>query len=352
MNEKTSQFTGKHKLDGTWVSALGAKIGLPIYERFAVCEKPEAGKTAKGDAFVTVVLADKTGHVKLKIWAVPRYEVEKTLARFEVGRVYVFEAQVREYKGRAELHMSWPSNGTGWPWPCETTDFFEEDFCDVPSDRTVVPIAEMLEYVGKTIEAIKHDGYRLMLMRLFTPELTAKFERWPAAKKFHHACIGGLLQHVFEMLKMAETVIALNPKLNADLLRTAIILHDIGKLDEYTLGMQIGYNEDAFAVGHMVIAIKRIMFVIMDRAIGGALDGKDFFALFGENEKDLTALEHLIMSHHGPIELGHGSAVSPKTPEAVALYHLDLLSSKVNESIWKDAKPPGTIRSAQVPGKH
>lgn len=334
MNDKSSQFTGKHKLDGTWVKELGAKIGLSVYERFAVCEKPAAGKTAKGDAFVTVELGDKTGHVKLKVWSVPRYEVEKTLARFEMGRVYVFEAQVREYKGRAELHMNWPPNGAGWPWLCEATDYFEQDFCDVSSDRTTVPIPEMLEYVRRTIETIKHEGYRLILSRMFTPELKEKFARWPAAKKFHHACIGGLLQHVFEMLKMAETVVALNPKLNADLLRTAIILHDIGKLDEYTLGMQIGYNEDAFSVGHMVIAVKRIMFAVMSQALQKADEGKDIVALFGENEKDLTALEHLILSHHGPVELGHGSPVSPRTPEAVALYHLDLLSSKVNEAIW------------------
>ena len=338
MNEKTSQFTGKHKTEDTWAKDLTKLVGLPIYERFAVCEKPEAGKTAKGDAFVTVGLGDKTGHVKLKVWAVPRYEVEKTLAHFEVGRTYVFEAQVREYKGRAELHMSWPSNGTGWPWLCAETDYFEEDFCDVPSDRTAVPIVEMIEYVEKIIASIKHEGYRLILMSVFTTDLKAKFARWPAAKKYHHACIGGLLQHVYEMLKAADVVLALNPTLNADLLRTAIILHDIGKLDEYTLGMQIGYNEDAFAVGHMVIAVKRIMLAVMDKALLDAQEGKDVCVLFGENKKDLTALEHLILSHHGPIELGHGSTVSPKTPEAVALYQLDLLSSKVNEAIWFEKK--------------
>ena len=58
------------------------------------------------------------------------------------------------------------------------------------------------------------------------------------------------------------------------------------------------------------------------------------------DEKDVLALEHLILSHHGPVALGFGSAVSPKTPEAVALYRLDELSAQVNGVLWgKDAKP-------------
>jgi len=277
---------------------------------------------------LNVELGDKTGHVKLKVWGVPRYEVEKALAHFQSGGVYALEAQVREYKERTELHMNWPANGTGLPWLCVETDFFEEDFCDVPDDRTTVSIPDMTRYLMDVIAGVKHEGYRRILGYAFSEERMKRFAKWPAAKKFHHACIGGLLQHVYEMLKTAEVVIALNPQLNADLLRTGIIFHDIGKLQEYTLGMQIGYNADAFAVGHMVLAIKEIFLWVMkaelDRA---ALD-----------TKDVTALEHLVLSHHGPIESGYGSAVSPATPEAVALYHLDQLSAQVNNAIWSEKK--------------
>ena len=333
MNEKTSQFTGKHKLDGTWVSELEKKVGLSVYERFAVCDKPTSSATKKGDAFLTVELGDKTGHVKLKVWNVPRYETDKAMAHFEQGKVYVFDVQVREYKERAELNMNWPANGTGWPWLCAETDFFMEDFCDVPSNRTTMPIPDMVRYLRGVIAGIKHDGYRRILGYAFSEERLAIFSKWPASRKHHHACIGGLLQHVYEMLKLVEVMIALNPQLNADLLRTAIAFHDIGKLQEYTLGMHIGANDDAFAVGHMVIAVKEIFLCVMKAELDqAALD-----------PKDVTSLEHLIMSHHGPVELGYGSAVSPKTPEAVALYRLDELSAQVNGAIWsKDAKPRKT----------
>ena len=336
MNEKTSQFTGKHKLDGTWVSELEKKVGLSVYERFAVCDKPTSSATKKGDAFLTVELGDKTGHVKLKIWNVPRYETDKALAHFEQGKVYVFEAQVHEYKERAELHMNWPTNGCCLPWRCLETGFVMEDFCDVPSNRTTMPIPDMVRYLRGVIAGIKHDGYRRILGYAFSEERLAIFSQWPAARKHHHACIGGLLQHVYEMLKLTDVLIDLNPELNADLLRAGVIFHDIGKLQEYTLGMHVGANDDAFAVGHMALAIKELVYWQMKAALEKVMI----------EEKDMVALEHLILSHHGPVALGFGSAVNPKTPEAVALYRLDELSAQVNGAIWgKDAKPRPLRRS-------
>lgn len=326
MNEKTSQFSGRHKGQGTWVKDLSTRVGRQIYERFMVLNRPELRQARNQDWFLSVELGDKTGTIQLRIWKIPELEKDRVCSWFVEEGVYAIGARVDEYKDQTQLSMTWDQRKP-LPWKCEfsgdpeTTDYFLDDFVQLHEDWQAFPAERMVKYVEAVIDSMSPPGYRALLKSFWDdPEWQGRFVRWPAGKFHHHAFLGGLLQHVYEMLMFVDNfgVVAGYPELNVDLLRTGTILHDIGKLSEYLVGAQIRYNEEAFKLGHMVIAVREIDRRVREQAV-----------LISEGE--LEALYHLILSHHGEMEAGHGSVISPATYEARVLARLDHFSAELNK---------------------
>ena len=329
MNEITSQFTGKHKFVGTWVKELKAFVGRAIYERFMVYARPELKKTKKGANYLTVEVGDKTGRVVFQIWDIPEYDKEMVVEFFIVEQVYAFEANISEFNGSIQLSMNWSDWQQKKPWLCESGDFFPDDFCEIAQGWTIAPPAEMIRSLDETIQSVQHPGYKKILESFWSDsDWREKFICWPAAKRYHHAYYGGLLEHVYEMLQAANSFVAHYPNLNLDLLRTAIILHDTGKFSEYRLGYKIESVPRGFLIGHMVDAVMRIDQMVRTDRIEIPVE-------------DLINLFHLILSHHGEVELGFGSAVSPQIAEAAVLYQLDQLSSKTNTEYLKRKREQG-----------
>lgn len=326
MIEITSQFTGKHKLDGTWVKELKALIGRTVYERFMVYSRPELKRTKKRANYLTVEVGDKTGRVVLQVWDIPEYEKEMAVEFFIVEQIYAIEAKVSEFNGSVQLNMNWSDWPQKKPWLCESGDFFPDDFCEIAEGWTIIDPVQMEKCLAEIIRGIAHLGCKKIL-EAFWDDLAwrEKFLRFPAAKWYHHAYFAGLLEHVYEMLQAANAFVAHYPNLNLDLLRTAIILHDVGKFGEYELGYRIESLPKGFLVGHMVNAVMQIDRMVRAKQIEIA-------------EDDLTNLFHLILSHHGEIELGFGSAVSPELAEASVLFQLDQLSAKTNERYLKQRR--------------
>jgi len=325
MRDKSSQFSGKHKVNGGWVKDLSEMIGREIYERFIICGKPEIKRTKKGDTcFLTVKIGDKTGETELKVWQIPIPEADKVMAWFEAGKVYALETTVREYNNKVQLNMTWERDHVNRPWHCESTDYFEDDFNMITEWPFGFSLETLAGRINELIINMKHPGYRAILVSFWlNSDWLTQFKKWPAAKHRHHAYIGGLLHHVFEMLEIMMGYSALGyEQLNLDLLAIGIILHDIGKLDEYKLGLQISYDEDIGKIGHSARAVELIDRAVWERKID-------------ISEADVRALKHLILSHHGDVENGFGSAISPQTPEARLLHCLDMMSAKTNEEYFK-----------------
>ncbi|MBT6574319.1 HD domain-containing protein [Candidatus Falkowbacteria bacterium] len=324
MKKVLSQFSGKHKSENGWVDSLLGQVGRRIYERFMVYEPPSVRRTRNGDSsYLTVTVGDKTGQVELRVWQIPIMEEGRAIGMFDVGQVYAITAQVDQFKDKVQLSMNWPEKKGNWPRVCQQTDdldqteWFDEDFDQIPDGWTQLSVEEMWTYLGLVISQIQHVGFK-KLLQLILMENENAFKRWPAGKWYHHAYYGGLLQHVYEMLRGAELMAELYPALDLDLLNTAIILHDFGKLKDYQLTLQIEYNQrTGFNVGHMTNAI-----LLIDRTIR--------LHSLKINEEEQADLCHLINAHHGEVESGFGSSVSPNLPEAVVLHHLDLVSSKTN----------------------
>jgi 3'-5' exoribonuclease len=129
----------------------------------------------------------------------------------------------------------------------------------------------------------------------------------------HHAYLGGLLEHVIGLCGLARQIAAHYPELDVDVLLTAAILHDVGKLDELCYERAIGYTIEGQLLGHIMMEFETVS-KAMD-----AIEG------FPANLK--TVVQHLLISHHGQYEFG-----SPKLPlirEALAFHYMDDLDSKL-----------------------
>jgi 3'-5' exoribonuclease len=154
---------------------------------------------------------------------------------------------------------------------------------------------------------------QLVLGIIANPETARGYKRAPAAKVMHHAYLGGLLEHVISLCGMARRVATHYPELDVDLLLTAAILHDVGKLEELCYERAIAYTTPGQLLGHIVMELETVARAI-DKIEGFPAPLK-------------TVVQHLLISHHGQYEFG-----SPKLPmirEAMVFHYLDDLDSKL-----------------------
>tara|TARA_B100001123_G_scaffold446600_2_gene601541 strand:- start:655 stop:1608 length:954 start_codon:yes stop_codon:yes gene_type:complete len=153
---------------------------------------------------------------------------------------------------------------------------------------------------------------------LHNEHVSSKLERWPAAKSRHHASVGGLLEHILELVQIAEVVAELYEEIDRDLLIAGCILHDIGKVVELDVDDDFRYTATGVMIGHIVIG---------DELVGEACKATDC-----SKDTELR-LRHMVLSHHGTKEWG--APVVPQTAEAMALHHIDQISSQTRQAIDK-----------------
>lgn len=153
------------------------------------------------------------------------------------------------------------------------------------------------------------------------------FKRWTAAKSVHHNYLNGLLYHICRMIANVKNISSVYA-LNKDLLMSAAILHDIGKLKELKMdGLgSAEYTVEGNLYGHLYLGA-----VMVKEACS--------VCMVNENSKSIQLLIHMILSHHGKME--YGAVKLPVTREAYVLHILDELDSKlwVYEDVMKNTEP-------------
>lgn len=161
------------------------------------------------------------------------------------------------------------------------------------------------------IAAIHHEGLRNTVQSAIDDNAEA-FRTAPAAISMHHAYRHGLLEHTVHMARAAQALFPLYPEVDADLALAGIILHDIGKIEEYTAAPGVTKTRAGYLQGHVVLGFR----MVRKAALTQRLDA------------DLTErLEHIILSHQG--ELAWGAAAMAATPEAVFVSMIDNLDAKM-----------------------
>ncbi len=166
------------------------------------------------------------------------------------------------------------------------------------------------------------------LWELFLAEYGDRFRRSAAARSFHHARRGGLVEHVAGMMRAANAVASVYPSLNRDLLLSGTLFHDCGKLWENHVaetGFSIEHNEIGELLGHINMGIEIVNNLWRKMRVCDPYSG--WKELLPTCEAVRLHLLHLIASHHGEHEFG--SPVLPKTPEAITLHYIDNLDAKL-----------------------
>jgi 3'-5' exoribonuclease len=178
---------------------------------------------------------------------------------------------------------------------------------EVPPESEEELWADLVEGIA----AIEHPRLRETVQRVID-ETEKAFRTAPAAISMHHAYRHGLLEHTVHMLRACRALLPLYPQVDADLAIAGIILHDIGKLEEYEGEFSAKTSRTGTLQGHVVLGFRTVRKA----------------ALQSHLNADLTErLEHIILSHQG--ELAWGAATMAATPEAVFVSMIDNLDAKM-----------------------
>ena len=182
------------------------------------------------------------------------------------------------------------------------------------------------QFMLETLTKINDPRLRA-LCDAFVREFGERFRRTAAARKYHHARRGGLVEHTAQMMRLAKQIAPLYPDLNGDLLVAGILFHDCGKLWENAWpenGFVMHYDELGELVGHLSIGIELVNALWRKLSSENAESWKN---MLPASEDVRVHLIHLVASHHGEKELG--SPVEPRTPEAMTLHYLDNLDARL-----------------------
>ncbi len=310
-----ASFSGKPKADDQKVKNL--VLHEQVFERFVIvsAEIKSGGKRP----YWLLEVGDATGRIRLYVWDVVPMDATEFGKKFPVGKVAVFFGKVKEYEGRKKIDVTCSELEKHYRL-CEEDEVDFVEFSTVACTKRDVP--KMLSDLRTMISGLSNTTYRAIAKLFFDDEVwVKKFSSAVAARTRHHNWQGGLLEHVWSMASLANSTLRIHDWLDFDLLLTGILFHDLSKMDDYAVGLAISMNADDRhrLTGHMARAqmeIEKRLF-----ASGQPYD-----------QVDLEKLLHLVCSHHGVMENGFGSSVSPYLPEAWALHCIDMLDAKIVES--------------------
>jgi 3'-5' exoribonuclease len=265
---------------------------------FLVHEK-EIRNTREGKQYLRLELGDRSGTIEARMW--DQFEaIAKEFGRDDFVKV---QARVEIYRNRPQLSLLQVRRAK--PEEVDIADFLPHTKEDIGKLW-----AQLLEYAN----SIENPWLKQLVGGIISdPTVAACYKRAPAAKVMHHAYIGGLLEHVVGLCGLAKQVVYHYPELNADLLLTVAILHDVGKLEELCYDRAIGYTTEGQLLGHIVMELETVT------------NAMNLITGFPANLK--TVVQHLLISHHGQYEFG-----SPKLPmirEAMVFHYLDDMDSKM-----------------------
>jgi 3'-5' exoribonuclease len=269
-----------------------------ITSSFLVQSK-EIRQKKTGELYLSLMLGDRTGELDAKMWD----NVTEVLDTFDRDDFVKIKGLVQVFHNRPQLTVH----------KVRRMDDSEVDFADYfPSSKR--DPEEMWAELRALVAGISSVHLRGLLEALFDdPDIAQRFRRAPAAKTIHHAFLGGLIEHVLSLCALAKLVAGHYKNVDADLLLTGVLLHDIGKIYELNYERGFSYSNDGQLLGHITIAVSMV--------------GDKIRSLPDFPPPLRVLVEHMILSHHGHLEFG--SPKVPQFPEALLLHYLDDLDSKM-----------------------
>jgi len=279
-------------------------------EKIMVVAKKSWRESVNGK-FLLFQFSDKEGQLKGVLWQVPEW-VDRDICVNDVVRV---QGELKDYQGNIELHIEKIER-------LESGEYDQTLFLPASSRSLESMYNELLNVISE----VSNSHIRRLLETIFRSDAFRKdFSTSPAAKSWHHSYIGGLLEHTYDMLKLALRAADVYPEIDRDLLVAGVLLHDIGKIQEFSVTNNIEYSDKGRLEGHIALGVE---------FVGEYMRGIEDFP----EELELR-IKHMILSHHGSLE--NGSPVVPMTVEAMVLHYIDNLDAQVRGALQILSKQSG-----------
>ncbi len=268
--------------------------GSRVDAAFALRAK-EVRQARNGDPYLALDLADKTGVIPAVLFRPAASAVEAP-----VGAVVRVVGRVTSFRNVRRITVE----------SIEASEAFAAEDILPAGPR---PREELVAGLRDLVRSVKEPSCRRLLRHVFgDKDFFRQFSSCPGSQSYHHAYVGGLIEHTVAVAQLCRSVAETYPEADSDLLVTAALLHDIGKVDELSSSTAIEYTDQGRLLGHVVLGTMRLQ-----RAIDAAP---------GIQADLAVRLLHAVLSHHG--ELEWGSPKKPSTLEALLLHHADNLDAK------------------------
>jgi|GEM_PF-54978 uncharacterized domain HDIG len=283
--------------------------------------RPSGDHASRGPQ-LTLCVFDATGARAAKAWSLPETQVAALVAAAATDGA---PPPVVRISGRVD-----DSERYGGELTVEGVTTLDDDEAAAldPEDFTgPLPPDHALLVAGldRLIGSVADPHLAALLAETLGPDgrLRDRFLTAVAAKRNHHAYRGGLLRHSLEVAEIALHAARPFPEVRRDLVLTAALLHDVGKLWEMEHNWRQGeYTDCGELLGHVVLGFQRV----------GALCNRLGFPPGLRDE-----LLHALLAHHD--EPQFGAPVLPKTPEAVLVAKADQISAEVTQ--WAETTADG-----------
>lgn len=264
-----------------------------------LCKIKQTLKTKAGKSYYSLSLQDKTGILDAKVW-----ELTGGIDNFESMEYIKVDGQITSFNNALQLNIKRIRRSQEGEY--DPTDYMP---------MTDKNIDEMYQEIVNFIQEIKEPHLRKLVESFFVDdkEFAKSFKGHSAAKSVHHGFIGGLLEHTLGVVKLCDYMATNYPIINRDLLISAALFHDIGKMKELSVFPENDYTDDGQLLGHIFIGAEML---------GTRIQTIPNFPI-----KLATELRHCILAHHG--ELEYGSPKKPALVEAMALNFADNADAKM-----------------------
>ncbi|MDE6713143.1 MAG: HD domain-containing protein [Lachnospiraceae bacterium] len=265
-----------------------------------LCKSKLSTETKNGKPYDSLILQDKTGTLDTKVWE----PYSPGIGEYAAGDYIEVVGEVITFNGAKQAKLTRIRK-------CQEGEYDPADYLPC-TDKN---IGEMYEQVLSYIDSMQNEYLKKLLQSFFVEdeEFIKAFKNSSAAKMVHHGFIGGLLEHTLSVTNLCNYFAGAYPLIKRDLLLTAALCHDIGKIREISAFPENDYTDEGQLLGHIVVGVEMVSEKI--RLIEG-------FPVKLANE-----LKHCIVSHHG--ELEYGSPKKPALIEAVALNFADNADAKL-----------------------
>ena len=265
-----------------------------------LCKMKQSALTKAGKPYDNLVLQDKTGTLDAKIWDPGSVGIDE----FDALDYVAVTGDITSFQGNLQLSVKRARK-------VAEGEYDPKDYLPV-SEKNV---DEMYTELCTLIQGVGNPYLNRLLKSFFVQdtEFVKRFKFHSAAKSVHHGFVGGLLEHTLGVTKNCEYFAKAYPFLNHDLLVSAAIFHDIGKLEELSVFPENDYTDEGQLLGHIMI--------------GAEMVGERIRTIEGFPTRLGNELKHCILAHHGELEFG-----SPKKPalaEALALSFADNMDAKM-----------------------